>query len=339
MNEFDPTDTGNEVTAPHLGVTAANTASQQREIAEIQTKYIMAQRFPRNVVRCIDKITNDFSRPRLAELASYEYAKGGTTITGGSIHAAQAIAQTWGNIDFGFQELSRGIGPDGTPYSEVRSYAHDLETRAYRPVTFLVPHRRDTKRGGYRLKDEREIYELVANMAQRRVRGCIFAVIPQDVIDTALEQAATTLRARADTSPEALAKMLETFDAFGVTQAHIEALIQRRLEAITPAQVVRLKRIYVSLRDEVSTPESWFDMGPLADVPDPPADRTQAAREAIRKVREKPAGPSTFADFSAAIKNASDKHAAAEILDASRGQVSPDEADDLAGLYHVTWDE
>lgn len=346
MSEFDPDDIDQGTalaTAPPPPATASALAMQSREVAEIQVKYVMAQRFPRNERLCLDRIVNAFSRPRLAELATYEYAKGGTSITGGSIHAAQAIAQLWGNIEFGFKELSRGTAPDGVPYSEVQAYAHDLESRTHRPVTFIVRHWRDTKKGGYRLKDERDIYELTANMAQRRARGCIFAVIPQDVIDTALEQAETTLRTKADVTPENVAKMLDAFGAYGVTKDHIEAFTQRRLEAMTPAQMMRLKRIYQSVRDEISAPGEWFDMGDTTEAPEVP-DKVQAARDAIKAKRTPPPPPAppppmAAADFALGIKNAPNKEAAAEMLDASRGIVSPEEADELAGLYHITWVE
>lgn len=343
MSDLDPFDDNENGTALAAPVTSSSLALQSREVAEIQVKYMMAQRFPRDEKKCLDRIVNAFSRPRLAELAQYEYAKGGTNITGGSIHAAQAIAQLWGNIEFGHRELSRGVGSDGVPYSEVQAYAHDLESRTHRPVTFIVRHWRDKKNGaGYRLRDERDIYELTANMAQRRTRGCIFAVIPQDVIDTALEQADITLRTKADTSPEALSKMLDAFAPFGVDKGHIEAFTQRRLEAMTPAQMVRLKRIYQSLRDEISSPGDWFDMG-TPEAPDV-VDKVQAARDAIKGKRNPPPPPPPPADISAAdfavgIKNAADRETAAAILDSSRGLVSPEEADELAGLFHIQWDE
>src|SRR6185436_5105938 len=41
-----------------------------------------------------------------------------------------------------------------------------------------------------------------------------------------------------------------------------EKRIQRRLEAIVPAQVVHLKKVYASIRDGMSTAEEWFDMEP-----------------------------------------------------------------------------
>jgi len=247
-----------------LAETSGAQQAQARELAEMQTKFLMAERFPRDERRAMDGVLNTFSRKTMAEMASYAFAKGGSNVSGLSIHSMQAIAQQWGNMEFGWVEVSRGISADGVPFSEVRAFAWDLQSRVCRPLQFIVRHWRDTRSGGYKLKDEREIYELCANMAQRRVRSCLEAVIPRDVQDAAERQAATTLRANADTTPEAMAKMVEAFAPFGVTKEHIEKRIQRRIDAIEPAQVVMLKRIYASLRDEMSTPAEWFEMGDAA---------------------------------------------------------------------------
>lgn len=233
--------------------------SQSREVAETQTKYLMAQKFPRNPVDAMDRILNAFTRPTLAEKAEYQFARGGSNIAGPSIRAAEAMAQQWGNMEQGFRELSRGMDERGVPFSEVEAFCVDLQGRTSKRLQFIVKHWRDTKQGGYQLKDERDIYELVANQAQRRVRACILAMIPGDVVESAMSQVEVTLKATADTSPEAMAKMILAFDPWGVTKEHIEKKIQRRIEAIQPAQVIMLKRIYASLRDDMSTAADWFE--------------------------------------------------------------------------------
>lgn len=246
-------------------------AVQSREMSETQAKYMMAQNFPRDVIGSMDRILNAFTRPNLAEKSQYQFARGGSDIVGPSIRAAEAIAQQWGNMEFGFRELSRAVGADGVPYSDVEAFAVDLESRNRRPLQFIVKHWRDTRSGGYKLKDERDIYELIANNAQRRVRACILAMIPGDVIDSAMQQAEVTLRTKADTSPQAMMKMVESFAEFGVNKEQIEKRIQRRLDAIQPAQVVMLKRVYASLRDDMSTPADWFDIDIAPGGANPPA--------------------------------------------------------------------
>lgn len=260
--------------------TAGSRQNQSRELAETQTKYLMAERFPRNEVAAMDRILNAFSRPTLAEKAAYQFARGGSDIAGPSIRAAEAIAQQWGNMDSGWREMQRGTDASGVPFSEVEAFCIDLQARNTKRLTFIVRHWRDTKKGGYKLTDERDIYELCANQAQRRLRACILASIPGDVTEAAMQQADVTLKSKADTSPEAMQKMVATFAEFGVHREHIEKRIQRRIDAITPAQVVSLKRIYVSLRDDMSAAADWFEIEAGEASAPRPAPKAQPAMSA-----------------------------------------------------------
>lgn len=285
MNELVASPFGNRSTA--VADTAGARQDQSRELAETQVKYLMAQQFPRDVIANTDKILNAFTRPTLAEQSQYQFSRGGSDISGPSIRAAEAMAQQWGNIEQGFRERSRGVDAKGVPFSEVEAFCVDLESRTTKRLQFIVRHWRDTKSGGYQLKDERDIYELIANQAQRRVRACILALIPGDVVDAAMQQAVVTLNATADTSPEAVQKIIAAFDQFSVTKEHIEKRIQRRLNAITPAQVVALKRIYASLRDGMSGPEEWFEMGESqAAAGETTTLKDIAARGAARKAKK-----------------------------------------------------
>ncbi|MFP4895777.1 hypothetical protein [Paraburkholderia sp. EG304] len=259
MNELVESPFAGRSNAP--AETAGARQNQARELADLQVAYTMARHFPRDPVRAMDSILLAFTSAQLAEVAQYQFARGGTDIRGPSIHALEAIATAWGNIDMAWRVVSRGFDARGVGYSEVESRAIDMQTGARKTICFPVSHWRDTRQGGYELKDERDIYELTANMAQRRLRKCLEGVIPRDVVDSAMDQADVTLKAKADTSPEAMAKMVDAFAAFSVTKEQIEQRIQRRLDAITPAQVVSLKRIYASLRDGMSEPGEWFDKG------------------------------------------------------------------------------
>jgi hypothetical protein len=217
---------------------------------------MIARANPRDQIVAMDRIINACTRPTLADAAVYTYAKGGSDVSGPSIRLAETIAQCWGNMQFGIRELDQVNGE-----SSVQAYAWDVETNTRREITFQVPHVRFTKRGSYKLTDPREIYELVANQGSRRLRACILAVIPGDVTEAAVQQCEVTMKSKADTSQEAMQKMVVAFEPFGVTKDQIEKRIQRRIEAIQPAQVVSLKKIYASLRDGMSAIEDWFEVG------------------------------------------------------------------------------
>lgn len=253
MNELTKMD--NNAPAP-AGVMA--TAMQSREVAQIQAQMVVAQRFPRDPMLAIDRIKTDCQRPGLAEKAVYSYSRGGSDVSGPSIHLAKAIARRWGNIISGITELEQRRTANGGE-SVCEAFALDLETNYRESKIFTVPHIRYTRNGSRRLEDPRDIYELVANNGARRERACLLAIIPADVVEDAVAECEKTLKTTADTSPAAMQKMVEAFAAFSVTKEQIEQRIQRRLDAITPAQVVNLRNIYNSLRDGMSTPAEWFE--------------------------------------------------------------------------------
>lgn len=237
-----------------------STVDAARVQTEVMAMLVAARQMPRDKYNAFDRIKNAFSRPRLATSGMYAYSKGGSDISGLSIRAAECIAQEWGNIQFGFRELKRGKNEKGVAFSEVEAYCWDIESNTRRQLVFIVSHWRDTKKGGYQLTDEREIYELISNQAQRRVRSCILAIIPSDVCEAAEEQIAETMKANVDLSPENVGKIAIAFEKFGVPKEAIEKFIQRNIINILPAQVVRLQQIYASIRDGVAKPSDFFDV-------------------------------------------------------------------------------
>lgn len=239
---------------------------QQRATAEVQGAIVLAKKFPRNQVAALDRILTACQRPGLAEQALYSYSRGGQEITGPSIRLAEAIAQNWENLQFGIRELEQRNGE-----STVEAFCWDMETNVRQVKTFQIKHERHTKKGKYALEDPRDIYELTANQGARRLRACILGIIPGDIIEAAQQQCEGTLKAKADTSPEALKKLLEAFDAFKVTKEQIEKRIQRRLDTITPAQLIQLRKIYNSLKDGMSAAADWFEVAAPAEEPKDPA--------------------------------------------------------------------
>lgn len=229
-------------------------STSAREMQEVQAMMVIAKKFPRDPIEAMDRILQACARPTLAEGALYSYSRGGAEVTGPSIRLAEAMAQAWGNIQFGIRELSQANGE-----STVEAFAWDIETNTRQVKVFQVPHSRYTRQGTKKLEDPRDIYELVANNGARRLRACILGVIPGDVQEAAVKQCETTLSSSADTSPEAIKRLTDAFADFGVTVDMIQKRIQRRMDAILPAQVIQLRKIYASLRDGMSSPAEWFE--------------------------------------------------------------------------------
>ena len=231
-------------------------AAIAREGAEIQAAVIIAKKFPRNQIAAIERIQNACARPGLAATACYSYSRGGAEVTGPSIRLAEAMAQAWGNIQFGVRELEQRAGE-----STVEAFAWDLETNTKQSKIFQVKHERHTKNSGVRrLEDPRDIYELVANQGARRVRACILGVLPGDVVEDAVTACEATLTTKAEATPERIKAMVDAFGKMGITKAQIEARIQRHIDAITPALLIGLGKIYNSIKDGMSSAADWFEV-------------------------------------------------------------------------------
>lgn len=227
------------------GVTTAMATTRQAQ--EVQAAMIVAKRFPRDERQSNDRILNACMRQTLAENALYSFPRGGSEVTGPSIRLAECLAQNWGNIDFGFIELEQKTGE-----STVMAYAWDLETNTRQSKVFTVPHKRDTKSGSVTLTDSRDIYEMVANQSARRVRSCILSVIPGDVVESAVKQCELTLKAgNATPIEERIQKMIAAYAEFEVTQEMLSGFIGKNVEAFTENDVIRLQKVYRSLKDGI----------------------------------------------------------------------------------------
>jgi len=247
------------------GLTAGNQSQagglvetqKSRAIAEVQAAMVVAKQFPRNQKDAIDRILNSCTRKGLAEVAVYEYSKGGSKIEGPSIRLAECIAQNWGNLQYGIREIE-----DSGNESTIEAFAWDVETNTRQTKTFRVPHARYTRaKGMTKFTDPREVYEMNANMGARRMRACILGVIPGDVVDEAVAQCNLTLKQHADVTPERIKGMLKKFEEVKVSKKNIEDHIQRNIESITPALFIKLGKIYLSIKEGMGKPADYFDIG------------------------------------------------------------------------------
>jgi len=229
--------------------------AEAREAAQVQAAYVIAKKFPRNEHEAYTRIMETCKRPSLAEQSTYAYPRGGKMVTGASIRLAEALSQAWGNLDCGIRELSQENGS-----SVCEAYAIDLQTNSRVTKVFHVAHKRDTKKGTQRLTDSRDIYELVANQGARRLRACILAIIPGDIVEAAVAKCAQTLECSDVPRAEQIKKLLTAFDEYGIKVEHIEKRLGHNLDAIIAPEIVALKAVYRSIRDGMGKREEFFDI-------------------------------------------------------------------------------
>ncbi|NBH24704.1 hypothetical protein D3Z60_02575 [Lachnospiraceae bacterium] len=228
-----------------------------RQMQEVQGQIVMAKKFPRDEIAARNRILTACQRKRLAEQAEYEYQRGTSKITGVSIRLAEAMAQNWGNLDFGFVELEQRSGE-----SQVMAYCWDLETNTRQTKIFAVPHIRETKKGNYPLTGSRDIYELVANQAARRVRACILGIIPGDIVEEAVEQCRKTL-IDGEKLPlkDLISGVVRTAkEEYAVPQESLEKYIGCKADSFSMNDLIRLKKVFNSIKDGMAKREEIFEL-------------------------------------------------------------------------------
>jgi hypothetical protein len=247
-----------------VGASQATAIEQQRAIAQVQAAIVVARHHPRDEIGARDRMERACQLPSLAERAFFRYARGGGQVTGASIHLATELARCWGNIDYGISELRRD---DIKGESEMLAYAWDLETNARNANTFIVPHKRDKRGGAELLTDMRDIYENNANMGARRLRECIFHVLPKPFLEEAKTIAMQTLEhGGGEPIEKRRVTLLEAFATLRVTRKQIETKIGRAADKLTAYDIGVLRVIYQSIRRGESTVAEEFPDDRAAEV-------------------------------------------------------------------------
>lgn len=231
-----------------------------RAIAEAQGKLVIAKRFPRDEVQAYAKAMEACQRPTMAEKAFYSFPRGGQTVEGPTIRFAEELARCWGNIDYGIKELSQDDGK-----SEMQAYAWDLETNAQSVQNFTNPHQREQGKKMVTLTSQRDIYENNANMATRRLRSRILAILPSWFVEDCIAECKKTLAGQNETPlVDRVKKMVVQFAKLGVTQEQIETRLKKKIDTMNADDFVEYIGIYNAIKQGESKIAEWFEAEKVA---------------------------------------------------------------------------
>lgn len=237
---------------------------ESRVMMQVQAQVLMAKRFPRDQDQSRVEILKICQNQKMANIATYSYNRGNTSIERPSIQMAKAMALAWGNLDYNWYEFERRKGTKQKPgESHIVVYCWDMQTNTKASRSFVVGHWRDTQAGGYAITDERDIYELCANMASRRMRECILDVIPKDIEEDAVKTIRETIKKTMESSPDAskqdrIEELVQKFIDLGVTKAMLEKRLGKPCEEMIMIDIIKYQGVYLTLKDEEQSIESAF---------------------------------------------------------------------------------
>lgn len=220
---------------------------ESKTLSEIKGKMYLARQFPRDANWSLEAVLKECERPELAASAQYEFPKGDSVVRGPSIRLVEVLARHWGNIESGVNEIETSDGS-----TMIKAYAWDLETNVSDEKTFSVKHERTTRRGSYKLTDERDIYEMVANKGARRKRACLLAVMPGWYVEAAVAACDETLkRSLTDgkSMEEVIVGVVSAFSEFEITPEQIEMKLGKPVSNLSKNDVVKLRHLYSAIKD------------------------------------------------------------------------------------------
>lgn len=248
-----------------------------RAVAEAQSKLYIAKTFPRDEMKAYNRMMEACARESLASKAFYKFPRAGQTIEGPTIRFAEELARCWGNIDYGIKELSQDDGK-----SEMQAYAWDLETNTQSVQNFTNPHKREKSDKKTRqvimedLTSQRDIYENNANMATRRLRARILAVLPAWYVDDAINACKATLAGEGKAPfVDRVKNLINNFNRIGIDSDTIKKYLKHDVVEIDTDEFIDLVGIFNSIKTGERKASEWFS-------PDNSPSKTAELTEALK---------------------------------------------------------
>lgn len=252
------------------GETAA-TAVAARATAEVQARYVVAARNPRDVLDVRARVLKHCQRPGFAAKARYRKPVGSSHVEGPSIRFVEAALAEYSNVDtdviVAYEDAEkiqlRVIVCDlerNITHKAEQVIRKTVERSSVRPGQDVVGQRENTSgRTTYiiRATDE-DLANKQAAAASKMLRGLGLKILPADLVDDAMEACMASVRDQASQDPAAARKKIaDAFSAINVSPAALAEYLGHPLDQIEPAEIVELRAVYDGIRDGDA---SWSEL-------------------------------------------------------------------------------
>jgi hypothetical protein len=275
----------------------SSTAAAETAKALVQARYIMALRRPRNADVSAQKIMSACKRPRFAMEVEYAKPVGGKTIHGPSIRFADEAIKLWGNVDIRTMttyedDMNRKILVEVTDLETNVSKSQEIIVR--KTIERRTPTagrevigKRKNKQGAWvyliKANDDEILNKENANIAKAR-RNLQLQLIPQDIIDEAVEVAQKIRGQRDAEDPKAAKKkLLSAFSGIGVMPNELETFVGHSLDQLSNTELDSLRAVYASIQQgEASWKDFLLDAIESAKTQGDPSPSSQAVHDRIK---------------------------------------------------------
>lgn len=231
-------------------------ADSSRAVAETLGQMSIAKKFPRDMKVVEEKLKKICNNQSFAESAYYSQKRGDKEIIGPSIRLAEAVVYCLGNINYGINAYPDEEDKNATKYVV---FAIDLENNTRIDRSFVRKHIRTIKGKNIPVTSPQAQYELVASDAARRLRACIFNIVPKYLTDMAKEICKKALATPDETPIETkIERMLTAFLELGISKNDIEGRLGKEIDSIKIDDLIKIRGLYNAIVQGYTTKDEIF---------------------------------------------------------------------------------
>lgn len=273
------------------------TALAARAQAEVQARYIMAERKPRNLEAFRVRLLEHCKRPGFALVAEYTKPVGGTSIKGPSIRF----------VETAIREYTNALPEETITYDDdykrvTRVSVTDLECNVtyYGDVVVEKSVERKKPKGGDEIMASRQnsygdtVFKIRATeddfanksaaACSKKLRNLGLRILPADIVDEAMDVCRKTRQDKDAKDPAAARRQIvDGFAALQVLPDMLDEYLGHPFEQASPAEMDELRAAYMTVRDGEAR---WVDLVEVQKVRRGEVEKgTKASDDAGAKVK------------------------------------------------------
>jgi len=276
-----------EKSLPLDRIDPAAVAAAEAAKARIQSAYLYAMHNPRDFNQARDKILTACKRPGFAEKVEYSKPIGNKKVRGPSVRFAELAIREWGNV---LTETT--IVYEDENQRRLHVLCIDLETNSQHGQELVITKTVERKQPtsdreviGERTNTKGEKVYIVAAtedelfnkqnaMISKVKRNEGLRLIPTDIIDEGVEIARETIKNEDAKDPaSAKKKILDSFSEIGIKPNAIKQFLGHSLDdALTPAELGELRRMYRAINDGEAKWKDYMEKGEEGEKEAPEID-------------------------------------------------------------------
>lgn len=278
------------------GTSLATTSSSTEALiakarADVEARWIMAMRMPRNLDDVRQRMIRECRRPGFADVATYARpVGGGKTADGLSIRFAEMAARCMTNMQPDVQTI---FDDDRTRIVRVTVTDFESNVTWSKDITIRKTVERKQLKHGQRPHGERvnsygdrvfiveatddEVAVKEAALVSKTARTLILRMIPGHLQDECFNICTQIAKDKEAKDPDAArVKLLDAFAGVAVMPSDLEQYLGHTTERLTPAEIAHLRGLFTAIRDGETTWQDVIDSKPKA-TPAPAAQSGQGA--------------------------------------------------------------